>query len=100
MVQGSTPFYTTWHIPVRQKSWLITQKQLQQKLLLVETGVKEGTERQGNSREKVDIVEGDAIAEIEKQTGIIGKIKKHRTEGQKVLKKMGFTRSTAYKKSW
>lgn len=48
----------------------------------------------------MDIAEGDAIAEMRRQAGIIGKVRKCETKGQKVLKKMGFTRSTAYKKSW
>ena len=48
----------------------------------------------------MDIAEGDAIAEMRRQTGVIGKVRKRKTEGQKVLKKMGLMRSTAYKKSW
>lgn len=79
------------------KNWLITQKLLWHKLLLVELGVKEGAESWAASREMVDIAEGDAIAEMIRQAGIIGKVRKCKTKGQKVLKKMGFTMSTAYK---
>lgn len=48
----------------------------------------------------VDIGDGGAEAEMRRQARVIGKVRKCKTKVQKVLKKMGCTRSTAYKKSW
>lgn len=48
----------------------------------------------------MDIGGGDTEAEMRRQAGIIGKVRKCKTKGQKVLRKMGCTKSTACKKSY
>lgn len=48
----------------------------------------------------MDIGEVDAEAEMKRQARITGKGRKCKIKGQKVLRKMGCTKPTAYKKSW